>query len=896
MQYNSELKIMFWNAQGINSLSKQIQLQQVLKAKYIDIAILCETLLNEDSSFSLPGYRIYRQDRIGAGGGVAIVVKNNLKTKNYSNYATSGIENVSVELFLQNRSLVVTAIYSPKYYDSFKHDILKITPSNKEYIICGDFNAKHSSWNCPRANTAGNVLFNLQLRSNFFIYYPSSPTRYPQSSIGHPTTLDLMLTNTNMFISPLLSHASILPSDHCPVTFSIEAEARMEDTSKLDLKNVDWNLFKLTIENVLLQANEIISNISSIPRMENALKIFNNAIITAKSSIPRKNSTPYILKLSNNTKLCIQTRNKFKRQFQRTNDPTAKTTLRAIVKQLNKLIDKNVSIDRNKNWNNYLSHLPTGSKRFWHITKAFQGKKHNKISTLKQNGHNFITDIDKVQLIADQFEKAHKLTSHMTSSTEKNVLRSLKEIDRERIFDVNTNDLVTIDEVKQQASRLRNNKAPGFDGFLNIFVKKLPDIAYELLKNIFNACFKLGHFPSSFKCAKVIAIYKRGKDPTLPSSYRPISLLSCVDKMFEKIILSRMNIFIEQNCLINAEQFGFRHQHSTVHQVKRITNMIQRNKRQRLSTGIVLMDIEKAFDSIWHNGLIHKIKTYGFPIYIVKIIQSFLSERSFKVVINNTTSSARNIPAGVPQGAVLSPTLYSLYVADFVPRRGTDIALYADDTAMIVRGKLSNVILHKLKKSVDSCFKYYNKWKIKINTDKTQAILFPFNKSPKRIPTIQFQHENTNIPLSDFVKYLGVHLDKKLNFKNHIEHIVDKATKCCRALYPILNKKSQLSADNKIIIYKTVIRPILLYGCYVWGNVAKTHIKKLQVVQNKTLKIIYKLPRLYRTRELHSRYSQQTIKEIIDSQNLAFSNKCSISEYELIQNLSEDTSQFTSVN
>ena len=118
---------------------------------------------------------------------------------------------------------------------------------------------------------------------------------------------------------------------------------------------------------------------------------------------------------------------------------------------------------------------------------------------------------------------------------------------------------------------------------------------------------------------------------------------------------------------------------------------------------------------------------------------------------------------------------------------------------------------------------------------------------------------------------------------------MDKATKCIRALYPLLNKKSHLNPKNKIILYKTVIRPILLYGCNVWGKAAKTHIKKIQVVQNKALKIIHKLPRLYRTRDLHIRYSHQTIKDVIDTQNLAFTNRCRNSEYDLIKHLSEDT-------
>lgn len=421
-------------------------------------------------------------------------------------------------------------------------------------------------------------------------------------------------------------------------------------------------------------------------------------------------------------------------------------------------------------------------------------------------------------------------------------------------------------------------------------MKKLPDAAIDYLKNIFNGCLKFGYFPSVFKCSKVIPVHKNGKDPRRPSSYRPISLLSCIDKLFERIILCRVNTYVEDNNLINKEQFGFRHHHSTVHQVKRMTNIIKGNKRRRHSTGVVLLDIEKAFDSIWHNGLIFKLQKYGFPLYIIKTIKSFLENRTFKVVINNSISSERNIPAGVPQGAVLSPTLYSLYIADFVPKAGSVIAQYADDMAIMVNGKLSNPIVKKLEQSLQKTETFYSKWKIKINSNKTQAILFPFNKSPKRNPSILIQHDGHTVPFKDSVKYLGVYLDKKLIFKTHIELTTDKALRCFRSLYPLLSKKSRLNTDNKLLIYKTIIRPIMLYGSCVWGKAATTHIKRLQIMQNKALKTIFKLPYLYRTRDLHVRFCQPTIKDIIETQNVAFFSKCRNSVYELLRSLSEDTS------
>lgn len=434
---------------------------------------------------------------------------------------------------------------------------------------------------------------------------------------------------------------------------------------------------------------------------------------------------------------------------------------------------------------------------------------------------------------------------------------------------------------------LKNNKAPGHDGVNNILLKNLPDIAIEFLKNIINVCLKICYFPRALKKAKVICIQKHNKDQRLPSSYRPISLLSSIEKLFEKIILARINTHIIENNIINKEQFGFRPQHSTVHQIKRITKIIKTNKRLKLSTGMVLMDIEKAFDSIWHNGLLYKLNQFKFPFYIIKIIQAFLTDRSFNVTLNNAVSTDRNIPAGVPQGAVLSPTLYSIYIADFKTKSNCEVAFYADDSAIIAKGKNSNTLVKRLEKGLEASKKYYKKWKININVEKTQAIIFPFNKSPKRTPNCQLQNDNNIIPLNNHVKYLGVTLDSKLTFRKHIESTADKTNKCLRAVYPLLSKKSVLSNKNKIIIYKTVIRPIMLYACNVWHIAAKTHLKKLQIVQNKALKAIHKLPRRFPTLELHEKFHHSTISSVINQHNSSFNERCRSSVYDLIQELAE---------
>ena len=184
--------------------------------------------------------------------------------------------------------------------------------------------------------------------------------------------------------------------------------------------------------------------------------------------------------------------------------------------------------------------------------------------------------------------------------------------------------LTSVEEVKFFIGTLKNSKAPGLDGINSIILKNMTNTFYTLITQIFNWCLSNGYFPQIFKTAKVVPILKPGRDAKSPTSYRPISMLNCLDKVFEKIVLQRINEYTETNNIIQNEQFGFRKEHSTVHQVKRIVNFISNNKSTRKSTGIVLLDVEKAFDSIWHNGLIFKFDKFGYLIYLQKMVQSSL--------------------------------------------------------------------------------------------------------------------------------------------------------------------------------------------------------------------------------------------------------------------------------
>jgi len=390
------------------------------------------------------------------------------------------------------------------------------------------------------------------------------------------------------------------------------------------------------------------------------------------------------------------------------------------------------------------------------------------------------------------------------------------------------------------------------------------------LNCIFIAMLRLSYFPQSWKLSHVLPICKPGKDPRNPSSYRPISLLSCLSKIFEKLMLSRLQNYISSINILPNYQFGFRSQFSTSQQLLRVSELIANSFHKKEHVIALFLDVAQAYDRIWHSGLLYKLYTIGVPIYLIKITKDFLSFRVFMVKINNSFSTARAIYSGIPQGSILSPLLFNLYLSGIPSLSSISIALYADDTALFSSHKNIISARNVLQTSVDKYIKWTELWRIKINPTKTQAKIFtlcrPLNPSPLIINNTIIPWLDNNIP----VKYLGLYFDRRLTWKAHIQNISNKTYQKITKLYPIINKYSKLKIDCGISIYKSIIRPSLTYACPIWCNASSTNIRKLQVIQNKFLRKILKAECIISNNQVHRELQIEKINNFIILQSKNF--------------------------
>lgn len=323
----------------------------------------------------------------------------------------------------------------------------------------------------------------------------------------------------------------------------------------------------------------------------------------------------------------------------------------------------------------YLTAHKDTNYSLWRATKNLKRPKDHIPPLRKQDRGWARTDVEKATAFAKHLEKV--FTPLPSTDPDKddeitNYLHSPNQL----VFPLKA---VSSKEIYREIKSLPSNKAPGCDLIDSVLLTNLPKKGIMFLVILFNACLRLSHYPCQWKFAQVVMILKTGKQPEDVSSYRPISLLPLVGELFEKVILNRMLPHLDT--ILPGHQFGFRQKHGIIEQVHRLTNTISYTLENKKYCSAVFLDISQAFERVWHDGFLFKIKKY-LPHCFFFIMKSYLDKRCFEVKLNNVTSDLFEIKSGVPQGSILGPVLYLIFTTDVPVDDNTLIATYADDTAI----------------------------------------------------------------------------------------------------------------------------------------------------------------------------------------------------------------------
>ena len=389
---------------------------------------------------------------------------------------------------------------------------------------------------------------------------------------------------------------------------------------------------------------------------------------------------------------------------------------------------------------------------------------------------------------------------------------------------------ITEEGVKKLLLKLNPNKACGPDDITPRVLRELAEEVAPILTMIFQSSVDTGIIPSDWRTANVTPVFKKGEHYD-PANYRPVSLTSVPCKILEHIVVSSLMNHLEENSILTPHQHGFRKKRSCETQLLEFAEELSENMERGGQTDIVILDFAKAFDKVNHSLLLHKLHHYGVGGKINKWIEGFLSNRLQAVVVKGARSDYVSVRSGVPQGSVLGPSLFLVYINDLPEQLTSLTRLFADDTA-VYRLVASSLDQDQLQQDLLKLEKWEKSWDMVFHPGKCTTLPVTRKKQPL---TNEYHLHNQRLATVDSAKYLGVTISHDLSWDEHINNICSKANKTLG----FLRRNLRISATQlKETAYKSFVRPILEYACTVWDPHTKQNIMKIEAVQRRAARFV----------------------------------------------------------
>lgn len=393
----------------------------------------------------------------------------------------------------------------------------------------------------------------------------------------------------------------------------------------------------------------------------------------------------------------------------------------------------------------------------------------------------------------------------------------------------------------------------------------------------------------------ILPIHKPNTDPLSIKNYRPISLLSNVGKIFEKVILSKIKDHMEKEKILHPTQFGFRAQHSTTHSLTIMSDFVCTNLNRKQPTIAVALDLAKAFDTTWAEGIVYKMfSQYKFEGHICRAILNYLKDRTFIVTHRRKNSSIKEMSAGVAQGSNLGPFLFNLMMADMPqPKQDIRVLTYADDVLILGSCKYLKTAERKINIYLETLVEFFNKWKLKLNIQKCETLTIKGKKKDiyksSRLYEPCIKIKDSNIQNKQQMRYLGVTFDQKFNFIEHMKNVIKKANSSLFGFMNNIKRKKGLSLRVKILIYKQIIRPVITYASPIWFAISSSQMEKVRRYERMILRKSTGLhwnpgtEKRYSNYCIYSKCNIQRVDAYVIENNLRFIDKLKYINNELIR-------------
>jgi ribonuclease HI len=698
----------------------------------------------------------------------------------------------------------------------------------RPYIILGDLNAHNTVWGSGNSDARGRMLENLFLQHDLCILNDASPT-YLHPGSGTLTCIDLTVCVPGLLNDFKWSVSSDLRgSDHFPIILKSDRPS-LGRPRRWRLGRADWDKFE---ERCSQDINEdVLREQRPVDTFTDILLGIAKECIPQTSLNPRRPSKPWFDAACKNA---IKDRKKRLASYIK-NPSQENLTLFKIARAKAR---HTIRSAKRNSWRDFVSRLDSrvSAKTVWKAVRRVKGKEPNAIGHLKDQGRSVTSPKDIANCLASSIADKSS-TDHYTPE-----FRRIKIREERHPINFNSNNSedynqpFSLEELRDSLYK-SHDTAPGWDEIHYQFLKHLPESSLKILLSIFNSLWEAGRFPDNWRKATVIPIVKPGKDGSDPSSYRPIALTSCICKTMERMINNRLVWFLEKNKLLSNYQCGFRHGRTTIDHLVRLESFVRNALLRREHLVAVFFDIEKAYDTTWKHGILRDLHLMGLRGHLPCFIREFLQNRIFQVRVGNCTSDPHGQEMGVPQGSILSVTLFNVKINSIVQSLspGTDCSLYVDDFLICFNAKCMHTIERKLQLCLNKLQNWANNNGFKFSDSKTVGMHFCNLRGPHPDPDLFLGKKK--IPIVKTTKFLGITLDSKFTFVPHIRELKKKCLKALNILKVLSNTDWGADRDTLLLLYRSLIRSKLDYGSFLYGAARKSYLKILEPVQNAALRL-----------------------------------------------------------
>ena len=786
------LRVFQWNAGGLQARSPE--LLHFLSSHPVDLICIQESNLNSSSSFRISGFSALHSDRthsrsgilssdtMHASGDVVIFVRQGLSFSELSTSSLSSLDPysdyVGVNISLNNSSsLSFLNIYAPPIRSSPTDGRTKsfhpfILPSSRNLFIVGDLNCHHPLWDSRvTSDPSGEEVFVWVISSDLLpLNDPDTPTLLHRSS-GSRSSPDISFAPSSLALSCSWEVLEDLGSDHLPILLSIPLPLVFrpnEHSPSFDFQKARWDGFASYFDSHCPSAEEYSSLFLS-----SAAALFTSLTLNAtKSSIPFGHiKRPPKAWWSPEVEEAVSERRKAFAAAHRSDEdcqayiPACRHASSVIAKA--------------EAWQTTCSSLSPKSnpKSVYSLLRSIADSP--SLSSSSPNFPNCSSPRESASVYAAYLRS-------LFSISQPKALRSrargyLSELRRATCSEESHSSFCSpfsLAEFLAAASNLSSSSATGPDKVAFPMLKHLPHSGMDFLFHIFNLSWFSHSFPSIWKTSFIIPIHKMGKPLDSHASFRPISLTSCVSKLFKRIILSRLLFFLESNSILSLRQAGFRPGRSILDQILYLSQSISdgfNKPRPGYWTILSTIDFSKAFDSVWHPTLFHKLISAGLPPCFARWTQSFLSDRRTSVVYQNHKSRCFRVRRGVPQGSVLGPVLFSLFINDLPASLPYSVScsLYADDLAIWSSSPLVPTAVEATQGALFRLERWYEYWCLPLNPSKCEAFSFSVDPHQANLQP-NFLVLGSRLRFNPTTTFLGVTFDRTLSSSKHVPSLKAK--------------------------------------------------------------------------------------------------------------------------